>query len=358
MLRIQKTKVIMKQFFLIAFAFLFCAMEAFSQSFTTRLSNGDKLWFTVTDPVARKVEIVRVKALDRLHESLPSGDLKIPSTVKYKDIVYYVTSIGKEAFCGAESLTSVIIPSSVSNIGEKAFSGCSKLQSIVFPSCNPIICDNAFEKCKSISFISFGSDWTSVDLSCFADADSLREVHIPAKVIKLTGVKQLSHLQVLDVDSNNKAFSSCDGMLYSENGKTLYACPRAKSGEISIMKGTETILYGAFAGCNKVSRILLPESVHEFAFDEFVGCTRLSSIVFLSEMPPITAKWNGSRVFAIKAPNQYCKVYVPKENIARYRTAACNADGLYETLTAAKKTNMVESDMIGKKSIKKIKNQG
>ena len=347
----------MKHSILIAFAFLFCTLEAFSQSFITRLNNGDRLCFIVTDTTAKKVEIVRVRSLDGNLESLPSGELMIPSTVKYKDVTYYVTSIGKEAFSGAEELTSVIIPSSVSNIGEKAFSGCLKLNSVVFPSNKPAIGDDAFEKCRSLSSVSFGSDWTSVDLHVFAGADALREVHIPAKVVKLTGVKHLANLQVLDVDSNNKAFSTYDGLLYSADGKTFYACPRAKSGEVNIKKGVETILEGAFAGCVKVSRVIVPESVREFNFDEFAGCSRLSSIIIMAEIPPVTAKWNGSAVFAIKAPNQFCKIYVPKEYFAHYRTAICDNEGSYETLSPGRKTDVASGEMIGKKSINRIKIQ-
>lgn len=348
----------MKHFILLALTFLFCSFEASSQSFSTRLSNGEKLYFSITDSLAKRVEIVSLKSLNDVQSSLPSGAIQIPSTVRFNGSTYIVVSIGEGAFAGADELKSVMIPSSIINIGAKAFSGCSKLESIVFPSFKPHIGNDAFKECQSISSISFGSDWTSVDLQLFADAKSLNHVLIPSKAVKVTGVKQLSALQKIDVDPNNKAFSSSDGMLYSKDGKTLYACPNAKSGEVCIKSGTETILYDAFAGCVRVSRLLLPESIHEFDYDEFADCSRLSSITIKSEMPPITAKWNGSRVFAIKAPNQYCAVYVPKEHLSRYRESVCNAEGTYETLTKAQKTEYGSNDIIGKKSIKRIKMQG
>ena len=348
----------MKHFILIAITFLFCSIGASSQSFTVRLNNGERLYFTVKDDSAKKVEIVRVKSMNGTTLPLPTGNLEIPSTVKYNETTYYVMSIGESAFAGADELTSVIIPSSITHIGERAFSGCTKLANIVFPSYKPTIGDKAFEDCKSLSSISFGSDWTSVDLHLFADADVLKYVQIPARTTKLTGVKQLPNLQRIDVDPNNKAFSSYDGLLYSVDGKTLYACPRARVGSVSIKNGTESILEDAFAGCTKVSKIILPESIHELDYDEFAGCTRLSSIVIMAKMPPITAKWNGSTVFAIKAPNQHCTIFVPKENLSRYRMATCSADGSYETLAAAQKTNHSAGEMMGKKSIKRIKMQG
>lgn len=346
----------MKRFVLIAIAFLIASIEVYSQSFTARLGNGDQLCFQITDSTHRRVEIVRVKPLRNASPSLPSGDLAIPSTVKYKDMVYYVMSIGESAFSGAEGLTSVSIPSSILRIGERAFSGCSNLKSVVFPSCMPNIGANAFEKCSSLSSISFGSDWVAVDLQLFADAESLKDIYIPARVNKITGVKKLAHLETIVVDANNRTFSSHDGMLYSKDGITLYACPTAKSGEVTVLTGTGRILDGAFGACAGIEGILLPSSVHEFAYDEFAGCTSLNRIVMMPDVPPVTARWNGSTVFAIEAPNQNCVIQVTKENFDRYQVSICNSEGSYESLKGNRKTDITSGEMMGKSSVKKVKN--
>lgn len=345
----------MKRFILIAIAFLVASLEAYSQSFSARMGNGGQLSFHVTDTTRNEVEIVRIKVLGDLQPSLPSGDLMIPSSVNCKGATYTVVSIGESAFADADALTSVSIPSSVRRISDKAFSGCSHLTSVIFPSSSTLMGDNVFDKCSSLSSLSFGSDWTAIDFQQFAEATSLKEVYIPARVGKISGLKQLASLERIEVDPNNKAFSSHDGILYSKDGLTLYACPLAKNGHVSVYPETEKILDGAFSNCAALEGILLPASIHEFAYDEFMGCAHLKTITLLSEVPPLTAKWNGAAVFAVEAPNQECILQVKKEHLNRYQVNICAAEGSFETLKGERKTEISAGKMMDKSLIKRIR---
>ena len=78
------------------------------------------------------------------------GDVVIPSKIDGKKVI----GIGYRAFLDCSSLTSVMIPDSVSSIGISAFYGCSSLTSVSIPDSVTSIKDSAFENCSSLTSVS------------------------------------------------------------------------------------------------------------------------------------------------------------------------------------------------------------
>ena len=80
-------------------------------------------------------------------DSLPVTASLIERTVKSYSIPYNATRIGRSAFSGCTSLTSVTIPDSVTEIDGATFQHCTSLTFITIPDSVTEIGTNAFQNC-------------------------------------------------------------------------------------------------------------------------------------------------------------------------------------------------------------------
>lgn len=89
------------------------------------------------------------------------------------------------AFYFCDSLSEIVIPSSVTNIGYRAFSSCRSLSEIVIPYSVTSIGDSAFLCCDSLSEIVIPSSVTSIGDNAFYGCYSLSEIVIPFSVTSI-----------------------------------------------------------------------------------------------------------------------------------------------------------------------------
>ena len=78
-----------------------------------------------------------------------------------------VTSIGERAFCSCKLLTSIVIPDSVTSIGERAFYYCISLTSIVIPASVTSIGKFAFYYCSSLTSVYYtgtAEQWAKISI--------------------------------------------------------------------------------------------------------------------------------------------------------------------------------------------------
>ena len=188
-----------------------------------------------------------------------------------------VTSIGDGAFSSCDSLSEIVIPSSVANVGYGAFSFCSSLSEIVIPSSVTSIGKGVFSGCSSLSEIVIPSSVTSIGDSAFSGCDSLSEIVIPSSVTSIgkgvfCGCRSLFEIVIPSsvTSIGDSAFSGCDSL-----------------SEIVIPSSVTSIGDHAFFGCRSLFEIVIPSSVTSIGDSTFSGCDSLSEIVIPSSVTSI-----------------------------------------------------------------------
>ena len=167
------------------------------------------------------------------------------SRVKSAVIAEGVTSIGRYAFDGCTSLTSVTIPDSVTSIGIVAFRDCKSLTSVTIPDSVTSIGNGAFRGCTSLASVTIPDSVTSIGAWTFCDCISLTNVTIPDSVTSI----------------GDWAFMDCSSLT-----------------SVTIPDSVTSIGEQAFAYCTSLTSVTIPDSVTSIGWYAFDGCTSLTSV--------------------------------------------------------------------------------
>ncbi len=175
-----------------------------------------------------------------------------------------VTNIGDYAFSGCRSLTDIVIPDSVTNIGDYAFWNCGSLTNIVIPNSVTSIGDNAFEYCFSLSNLIIPDGVTSIGDGAFVGCTSLSSVVIPDSVSCI----------------GNNAFGCCESLT-----------------DIVIPNSVTSIGESAFYECRSLTEVVIPDSVTSIGDKAFFCCRSLTDIVIPESVVNLKGnpfcRWDG-----------------------------------------------------------------
>lgn len=245
-----------------------------------------------------------------------SGALVIPSSVTYGGKSYVVKQISRYGFYYKTSLTSIIIPSSVTTIDNNAFSGCTSLTSVEIPSSVTSIGESAFSGCRSLRSIVIPPNITSIAEGTFSSC-GFNSITIPARVSSIaSSAFNGSQLAQFIVADGNPYFSEIDGVLFTKNKETLVLYPSAKAGDSYVVPSTvKAIGYNAFVR-STISSVTMSPNLTFLEYGSFTYCTNLKKITFLTLTPPKVI--NGA--FDILNTGDRL-VYVPKSSLAAYDAA-------------------------------------
>ena len=158
-----------------------------------------------------------------------------------------------------EKITCVVVEEGITGIGAQAFACCSKLSDVSLPHSLRFIRENAF--------FGYGNELKKLEIpegvvyigdAAFGASFLLESVRIPSSVVALGGnpfVRCLS-LKQIKVSQNNLYFKVVDGVLLSEDMKTLFCYPCGKQDTTyKIPASVNQILNSAFIGCYSLTDI-------------------------------------------------------------------------------------------------------
>jgi hypothetical protein len=202
------------------------------------------------------------------------GAITIPSALGG----FVTVAIGDNAFEAITSLTSVIIPNSVTSIWNYSFSGCSSLTSVTIPNSVTSIGSSAFANCASLTSVAIPNSVTSIGEYLFAYCSSLTSVAIPNGVTTI----------------GNNAFQSCTSLTsvtipgsVTAIGDYAFAnCAALPS--VTIPNSVTSIGIYVFAHCDSMTSVTIPDSITSIGAFAFFFCPSLTSVNFLGLVAPTT----------------------------------------------------------------------
>ena len=236
-----------------------------------------------------------------------------------------ITSIENYAFCQCWSITSLSVPESVTSIGTGAFRFCGDLKEIKLPSNLTVLSDSLFGADANLEYITFGdaektdtviipetvqkmgnyvfmncekikniklpSNLKSIGKTCFQGCISLTGLFIPQSVESIGGgiFADCDALQSVEIEDENNKFIFKDGILYDvKNGILVSAVNSLISEKVIVDECTKTIDYYAFADCDNLYEIEIPQGVVNIGEKAFARLDNLKNIDIPDSVTNIT----------------------------------------------------------------------
>jgi len=259
--------------------------------------------------------------------------LVIPDTVRYKSVLYKVTSIGNNAFVNNYNLTGKItilatalksignsafsgctglkdtlsLPTTITSIGTSAFAGCNALTVIAVPGSLTSIAANTFQSCTKVTKVIIPSSVTTIGDYAFESCTGITDtIAIPSTVTNI-GLSTFRNCNVgVKVDPSNPNYSSSKGVLFNKTYTTLIQAPINVAGIDTIPTTVTNIGTYAFYKCASLTGLVLPNSLTTIGTYAFSGCSKIAATLTIPASVTTVGKFafqNCSKMTTVIAPS-------------------------------------------------------
>ena len=288
----------------------------------------------------------RIENLKCTNPTELTGNITIPSTLDEKE----VTSLAREAFMSATSITGVTIPNTIKEIGMWAFSGCNNLSSINLGNVEKIS-EQSFKNCTALTSIKIPKtlnkgasgapflgctnlktiefeDGMTVIPSYLCAGTTITEITIPSTVKEIgicafSGCNNLSSINLGNVEKiSEQSFKNCTALTSIKLPKTLtkdssgapfLGCTNIKN--IELEKGM-TVIPNYVCASTAITEITIPNTVKEIGMWAFKDCSSLKKITILDNIENMEGYNSSNSDLVFQNHNDDLTIYCYEDSMA------------------------------------------
>lgn len=244
-----------------------------------------------------------------------------------------VTAIGASAFYECRNLVRVQVPDAITEIGDNTFYNCRNLEDAKLPDSVAHIGENAFYECRALTSFTIPASVSSIEEDAFYGCYRLVEVVNKSSLVMTAGKLDYGHVSFHALAVYNKDDAFIGTKLSKENGCLVYTDGTEKSlvryvgekGKVVLPASLTKINSFAFYNDDSITNIVFPDSLTCIGVSSFYECSNLTSVV-------IGANVNAVELYAFRDCNNLQKVYYKG---TEQQWSAITIDGYNTKLTGA-----------------------